>query len=135
MTIRDPLPFRPPPPPSLRADEMLNDCWFGWFQEMIDYAERMALWLASRLEPVRDTSDMATDHGRAVVLAEAGKYREQIDRYRKHIRWMAQTFHNAYHRDQGGVTWRECSLSGCASTRYELVAIGAIGSEHRDLDD
>lgn len=43
----------------------------------------------------------------------------QIEQQEKHITWMAQTIHQAYHQDQPG-TWRDCPKNLCASTRTEL---------------
>lgn len=42
-----------------------------------------------------------------------------IAELRKHLAWMAQTMHQAYHQDIP-TTWKECPRDVCASTRHVL---------------
>ena len=42
-------------------------------------------------------------------------YPRMIDGFKKHIHWMAETVHQAYHQDQPK-TWRECPRDICSST-------------------
>lgn len=55
---------------------------------------------------------------KAVEAAE-----KQNDELRKHLAWMAQTMHQAYHQDVP-TTWKECRRDVCASTRHILERAG-----------
>lgn len=47
----------------------------------------------------------------------------ESDQAADHLRWMAQTVHQAYHTDQAK-NWRDCPVNICASTRNVLKSFG-----------
>jgi len=103
-------------------------------EQVANWEQRMAAWkrlvaaFQGKLPPefIEQETDLALDARLTWYALHAS---QQIDGLAKHVRWQAQTVHQAYHHGAecpGGdrITWRECQKNTCASARATLQELG-----------